>query len=272
LAFCYITVPSMESVQTRLKLYLTCSECALLNQAVSQADGMLKAAVKLIQEVPPTVETMEGRRSTFNWTIDYIGNLCGLLAQTPGHPEQGAFYLVKGLLQVIMSFEWKNPALGRSRAFLKVLPLLGGAYAQRKLPYSLSKVEGNDVLYNLDKDYVAELDAITAKILESLLEDIATLGNDTEGEGEDVSANLRDQAELSLDVMNQVLAFCELNPKSATFCVNLFGLVKKQLVRQEDEGITDQRLASYAKQTVRAVKIMSERAPIAEQLYQKLIQ
>jgi hypothetical protein len=272
LAFCYITVPSMESVQTRLKLYLHCAECALLNQAISQADGMLRAAVKLVQEVPHAVETIAGKRPTLSWTVDFVGNLCGLLAMTPGHPEQGAFYLVKGLLQVLMSYDWKNVHADRARAFLKVLPLLTGAYAQRRLPYSVARVDANDVLYNLDADYVSELDAITAKVLDTILEDVAALGNaGGEEEGAAAENNFLDQALLSLDVMNQVIAFCDLNPKSATFCVHLFDIVKKHLVRQEDAGITDQRLANYAKQTVRAVDRKGDVFPLARELHKKLV-
>ena len=43
MAYCFITIPSMMEIFTRLKLYLLCGQVALANQAVGQGkkDSML---------------------------------------------------------------------------------------------------------------------------------------------------------------------------------------------------------------------------------------
>jgi hypothetical protein len=45
----------MDSYQDRLQLYLISGNASLLNQSMSQADSLFKAAIKLIQEVPTKI-------------------------------------------------------------------------------------------------------------------------------------------------------------------------------------------------------------------------
>ena len=43
MAFCFITIPSIESLMVRLNLYLLCAQTALCNQLLPQMDGFVKA-------------------------------------------------------------------------------------------------------------------------------------------------------------------------------------------------------------------------------------
>ena len=51
LAFCYITIPSMEEVFSRLYLYLVSATCALLNGSLPQEEAFLKVCERAI--LPP---------------------------------------------------------------------------------------------------------------------------------------------------------------------------------------------------------------------------
>lgn len=42
-------------------------------------------------------------RSNEEWLLNFIGYFASVLVAVPGHPEQGAFYLVKGLIKVTIS-------------------------------------------------------------------------------------------------------------------------------------------------------------------------
>jgi hypothetical protein len=83
---------------------------ALANQSLPQADSLFKAAITLVQEIPPYTETIEagGSRSNETWLLNFISYFAAVLVAVPGHPEQGAFYLVKGLIKA------RSPPLRRA--------------------------------------------------------------------------------------------------------------------------------------------------------------
>ncbi|KAL3207956.1 hypothetical protein MRX96_039379 [Rhipicephalus microplus] len=64
-AYCFITIPSLSSVQSRLELYLLSGQTAYLNQCLSQGDAFLQAAIELLPELPPYVEPEGGQ-----WHLD----------------------------------------------------------------------------------------------------------------------------------------------------------------------------------------------------------
>ena len=45
IAYCYITVPVLESPELRLKMYLYLSEMALSNNLISQATSLIKTCI-----------------------------------------------------------------------------------------------------------------------------------------------------------------------------------------------------------------------------------
>jgi hypothetical protein len=57
LAYCHITIPSLDDIVSKLYLFLQCGQVALINGMVSQAEGFLKSAISLIPEVPHIVGT-----------------------------------------------------------------------------------------------------------------------------------------------------------------------------------------------------------------------
>jgi hypothetical protein len=79
-------------------------QVALANQSLPQADSLFKAAITLIQEIPLYTETIEagGSRSNETWLLNFISYFAAVLVAVPGHPEQGAFYLVKGLIKALL--------------------------------------------------------------------------------------------------------------------------------------------------------------------------
>ena len=64
----------------------------------------------------------------------------------------------------------------QTSVLIRLIPLLA-AYAQRKLPYTLSGVESNDVLYGGSPDYMAELTERFNAILEDILGKLTSLGS-----------------------------------------------------------------------------------------------
>ncbi len=44
--------------------------------------------------------------SSEEYLVTFLNSFMALLVVVPGHPEQGPFYLVKGLLKVVSDFPW----------------------------------------------------------------------------------------------------------------------------------------------------------------------
>jgi hypothetical protein len=55
LAFCHITIPSLDDAFSRLHLFVEVAQVALVNQMMGQSEAFLKAAISLVPEVPVTI-------------------------------------------------------------------------------------------------------------------------------------------------------------------------------------------------------------------------
>jgi len=209
----------MDDVLGRLNLYLLSGGVALKNQSLPQADSLFKAAIKLIQEVPSKIDIDNQPTSSEEPLISYLNSFFSMLVVMPGHPEQGPFYLIKGLLKVISDYPWEVTSTAKCRIFLNMLSLMS-TYFQTKIPYRMNGVDSNDILYGGDSGYTNELQAIINKLLELVLDEIAKYSKpETE--------NTKLQGKLAIDVFNYIISYSELNAKSATLAFQLYGLASK---------------------------------------------
>src|SRR5437870_646106 len=89
------------AVLYRLYLFLQCGEVALLNGMTVQSEGFLKSAISLIPDVPHIIEVNTSRKSTEEDLVAFLRNFASFLLLFPGHPKNGPFYLIQGLLNAI---------------------------------------------------------------------------------------------------------------------------------------------------------------------------
>lgn len=171
IAFCYITIPSMEDTFTRLNLSLLAGEVALVNQSIPQADSLFRAAITLIPEIPTSCGTDKAVEEEL---ASFVGSLCGALVVAPGHPDNGPFYLVQGLLKVLKDYPWAYSSYAKLSAYGSILRLLF-AYYQRSLPYHIDKVDSNDTLYRNDLDYDPELQKLIPEVFTCYMEHVEIL-------------------------------------------------------------------------------------------------
>jgi len=64
LAYCHITIPSLDTVFPRLNLFLQCGQVALINGMEVQAEAFFKAAISLIPNTPVVYEQGEGQKES----------------------------------------------------------------------------------------------------------------------------------------------------------------------------------------------------------------
>jgi len=216
-AYCFITIPSMEDVFQRLQLYLVSGEVALNNQSLPQADACFKAAITLVQELGTFPEEKRRAMDADERLATFISNFLSALVVVPGHPEYGAFYITKGLLRVINEYPWQPRCLHRGKVLLNTLALFT-TYAQKEFPYHATKVDSNDILYEGDSEYNREIQEIVDGLLSQALEFLASLKEDPE--------YMKVQGQFALLLFDATMNFAQLNTKTAVLASNLFQMVR----------------------------------------------
>uniref|UniRef100_A0A8C2U5B1 VPS35 endosomal protein-sorting factor-like n=1 Tax=Coturnix japonica TaxID=93934 RepID=A0A8C2U5B1_COTJA len=217
-AFCFITIPSLSSIFTRLNLYLHSGQVALANQCLSQADAFFKAAVSLVPEVPKMISVDGKMRPSDAFLLEFLCNLFSTLLVVPDHPEQGVLFLVRGLLNVIQDYTWEDNSDDKVRIYTNVLHLLS-AMTQETYIYHVDKVDSNDTLYGGDSKFLAEISKLCETVIAQILDHLRTLGKEE---------TLKRQSQLALYFFNTILAHGDLrNNKLNQLSVNLWNLAQK---------------------------------------------
>ncbi|XP_075575453.1 VPS35 endosomal protein-sorting factor-like isoform X5 [Pelecanus crispus] len=217
-AFCFITIPSLSSIFTRLNLYLHSGQVALANQCLSQADAFFKAAVSLVPEVPKMISVDGKMRPSDAFLLEFLCNFFSTLLVVPDHPEQAVLFLVRGLLNVIQDYTWEDNSDDKVRIYTNVLHLLS-AMTQEAYIYHVDKVDSNDTLYGGDSKFLAEINKLCETVIAQILDHLKTLGKDE---------TLKRQSQLALYFFNTILAHGDLrNNKLNQLSVNLWNLAQK---------------------------------------------
>uniref|UniRef100_A0A8C5QFY2 VPS35 endosomal protein-sorting factor-like n=1 Tax=Leptobrachium leishanense TaxID=445787 RepID=A0A8C5QFY2_9ANUR len=217
-AFCFITIPSLTSIFTRLNLYLHSGQVALANQCLSQADAFFKAAVSLVPDVPKNINVDGKMKLSEAYLLEFLSNLFSTLLIVPDHPEQGVLFLVRGLLNVIEDYTWEDNSDDKIRIYTSVLHLLA-ALSQESYLYHVDKVDSNDGLYGGDTKFLTEINKLCDTLIGQILEHLKALGKEK---------TLKRQSFLALQFFNSILAHGDLrNNKLNQLAVNLWNLAQK---------------------------------------------
>jgi len=180
LAYCFITIPSIENEFEKLYLYAHAGQIALLSDSLPQADEMFKSAINLIREVPQFVEESRKSKPTNQLVVNYLQYIIAILVAVPGHPSHGPFYLLQALLKVVKVWEWESKSTGRVLVYSNVLSLLAANY-QKKLPYCWNEVDSNDVLYGGTQKYLRDIQDLINQILNDIYEELKRLAEYADG-------------------------------------------------------------------------------------------
>uniref|UniRef100_A0A452TQR7 VPS35 endosomal protein-sorting factor-like n=1 Tax=Ursus maritimus TaxID=29073 RepID=A0A452TQR7_URSMA len=216
-AYCFITIPSLVGIFTRLNLYLHSGQVALANQCLSQADAFFKAAISLIPEVPKMINIDGKMRPSESFLLEFLCNFFSTLLIVPDHPEHGVLFLVRELLNVIQDYTWEDSSDDKIRIYTCVLHLLS-AMSQETYLYHIDKVDSNDSLYGGDSKFLAENNKLCETVMAQILEHLKTLAKDEVGR----------QSSLGLSFFNSILAHGDLrNNRLNQLSVNLWHLAQR---------------------------------------------
>jgi hypothetical protein len=219
MAYTFITIPSIEDVFSRLSLYTLAGQVALANGLIGQAEACLKGAITVIPEVPLLLEEEHSQiKTTDKHLTAAVESLVAALVAVPGHPEQGPYFLVKGLLKAVRAYKWDNGSIGLPRSLIAILALLCAQY-QRRLPLHIRGVMSNDELFGGDPAFAEETLALIDEIVNELVERISAMDKDP--------GALKTQGELALSLLNLIFASAQINNKTAPLALNLYKIARK---------------------------------------------
>jgi len=216
IAYCFITIPSMDDVFCRLNSYLYIAEIALANKCVAQADAFLRAAITLLQEIPTAVGTT---KLVEDQVESYVGNFLSAVIMMPGHPEIGPFYLYQGLLKVLKEYPWMKGSTARGSLYCKMLQSLAALAQPTFLYHSTSGVDANDTLYKGDPKYMPELQSTIVEVIELFVEHLQALKSEAD--------SMPTQAALGVVMFNTIINCFTLNSQTTLLAYNLAVLTKE---------------------------------------------
>lgn len=166
IAYCYISIPSVEDSNLQLRLYLAVSQSALMHNMISQSEGIFKTAIVSVSELP---EVFEGRQSDALFQ-GFLKNLISFMIVLPENPENDYLHVLSGFKNAIDVFKWNK----KTGIFYKITFLLDFlAYLciqlQNKLPYHIENVKSNDALF-AETEFKTEI----IKKINEILNEIST--------------------------------------------------------------------------------------------------
>ena len=168
-AYCLITIPSISSIKTQLKLELTTAEIALMNNLISECDSLCKFIITNIQKEIETLDKLEA-----DFIINFSKSFLGFLIMVPSNPDD-PFQLIRGFINL-----FTLPSLPKNLLVSKVKLSIFLSMAkfittqlQTRLPYHVFNVDSNDEIFTGDPKYIAEGNQIVEQILTEILNEIS---------------------------------------------------------------------------------------------------
>lgn len=122
-AFCFITIPSISSVQQQMDLYLLSGQVALVNNCLGQADACFEEALNLVPDLHNTMDVDGKSRTMDTYLVSFLNHMLATLVLVPDSPDQGVLYLLRLLLDVIQKYPFAVDS-GPATIFLNALDML----------------------------------------------------------------------------------------------------------------------------------------------------
>uniref|UniRef100_A0A6B2ED98 Putative membrane protein associated with esophageal cancer in s n=1 Tax=Phlebotomus kandelakii TaxID=1109342 RepID=A0A6B2ED98_9DIPT len=221
-AYCFITIPSIVSVATRMDLYVVSGSVALQNLCLGQADSCFEAAIELIPELPAIVEVDGKVKSTETYLMSYVGSLLSTLIIVPDSPDRGVLFLLRLLLEKLKVYQFDEIHSQCEATLvtihLSILDMLSTA-AQDVYPYHIPGIVSNDELYGSDPKFIAEVDGLCSKIADQILISLKILAD---------KGQLKVQSNLALELFTRIVRCTDITrDKQFTLAVNLWNLVTR---------------------------------------------
>lgn len=217
-AYCFITIPSIDSHITKLQLYLLTAQVAVFNQCLGQANACIKAALNLVLDLPSTIDYGLKEKSTEPFLSEYICNMLSTLIVIPDNTNQGIMYLTRALVNTLNHSSKEQNAAVVTSLFLNVLDMLSTC-ARPTYPYHVKRVDSNDVFYGSDPKFIDELDKMGSVVVDEIFNYLKFFG---------ANNHCNKQARLAFDLFVRVILHTDTeNAEMTALALNLWNLAHR---------------------------------------------
>ena len=222
-AYCQITIPSITSLKTQLKLDLTTAEIALMNNLISECDSICRGIITGIQkEIYEFLNKLEA-----DFVINFSKSLLGFLVMVPSNPDD-PFQLIRGFVNLFLDEKLQKTLLV-SRVKLSVFLSMAKfvtTQLQTRLPYHVFNVDSNDEIFTGDQKYIMEGNELIETILTEILNEIS------EFDGKITPYDF-DEFEFLINICGSCIEIFKYNFQKTNFAVNvtnkMFELIMKYI-------------------------------------------
>ena len=233
LAYCTVTIPSMEDPSERIQLFNQSAVIAWQNGCLSHSDTLIRASIEGLMAIP---------KDDSHVMVACFTEILGCCMVLPTPSEKTPLYLVRALYNAARHFDWPPSDEGRFTCLLNMMTLLS-YLCQHEYPHSkaLKKFDqpSNDAIYAGDHQFRALMDQLQSEILAELL-DFMDLMNQKMSAGSIESGLLIDVA---LGMAEQLILFCELDEVLMKLTARLMALVHKYI---HSNSVSDARPSGIA--------------------------
>eukprot|EP00828_Plagiopyla_frontata_P009321 TRINITY_DN1479_c0_g1_i13.p1 TRINITY_DN1479_c0_g1~~TRINITY_DN1479_c0_g1_i13.p1 ORF type:complete len:644 (-),score=111.04 TRINITY_DN1479_c0_g1_i13:135-2066(-) len=144
IAYCFITISTIQDPFLQLKCYSLTSTVALLHNMISQSESLFKLAVQVLSEIINPLNEENANLVANN----ILKNLIGVLFVLPENPESDYLTTYQGFIGAIQQLKWEKKFgyVQQMNIYMDLMAYLC-AQLQEKLPYHITNVKSNDFLY-----------------------------------------------------------------------------------------------------------------------------
>jgi hypothetical protein len=187
IAYCQITIPSLQNNFSQLKQLLWSSQIALTSNLISECDSLIKniitVASKVINEEFPSRKV---EKKEIDFICNFLKNLISFIVVVPSNPES-PFQLINGIMNIFTQEEdetEKNKSVSSNINYcatkfkIKLITHINlvkylNTQLQVKLPYHLPNIDSNDEIFTSDEKFKNDGNTFLDNILSDILSDIS---------------------------------------------------------------------------------------------------
>lgn len=173
-AYCHITIPSLNSNKHQTSLFLSTSRVALANGLISETDSIIKATLLCLNSQFKQTENYEQDAILTGHLLNIIGHLIVI----PSDPEKHFFQTSMQIQNLIKKKQWQpGTVFLQIRLYCALIQYLA-AQTQDKLPYSCPRVDSNDMIFLGDEEFAGEAERLIQEIFDQIVEIVADAMDD----------------------------------------------------------------------------------------------
>lgn len=161
IAFSFITIPSIKSLQVQLGLYLTTAQLAFQSGCLGQGQACLAELILCFERLP-----ILDNDQVF-WFTSIVCNILSTLVAVPDNLDEEPLATVEKAFKSINSVKFNKSNVVKEMMMIHEIKLLQ-TMAKDEFPYRFSDLPGNDQIYAGEVAFIDKLEVVLQQLTSAL--------------------------------------------------------------------------------------------------------